>query len=151
MGMRRALGAVIYLGASLLWALLMGLNQAMRCDDSCTAPQYARSWRDNVEAWQYGVIGWLGLAGLTLAVLAVALSFARRWAGFGLLAAHASVFTVNCLVFYVGRPIYSSFIPFALVASFVAAAGFVAVGGWSRQSEAPLGGGASLHADGEAD
>jgi hypothetical protein len=149
MGMKRAFAGVIYLGATLIWALLMGLNQAMRCDDSCTAAQYARSWRDNVDSWQYGVIGWLGLAGLTLAVLAVSLSFARRWIGFGLLAAHASVFTANCLVFYLGRPIYSSFVPFALVASLVAAAGFVAVRGWSRQREAPHGGGASFPADGE--
>ena len=148
--MRRVVAAVIYLGASLVWALLMGLGQAMRCDDSCTAPQYARSWRDNVDAWQYGVIGWIGLAGLTLAVLAVSLSFVRRWAGFGLLVAHASVFTINCLVFFVGRPIYSSFVPFALVACFVAGAGFVAVGGRSPQREAPHGGGASFRADGEA-
>jgi hypothetical protein len=148
--MRRALAGVIYLGASLLWALLMALSQSMRCDDSCTASQYARSWRDNVDAWQYGVIGWIGLAGLTLAVLAVSLSFVRRWAGFVLLAGHAVVFTINCLVFYVGRPIYSSFVPFALAASFVAASGFVAVGGWSRQGGAPLGGGAPFPADGEA-
>lgn len=120
---------MIYLGASICWALLMGLVQAMRCDDSCSAPQYARSWRDNVDAWQYGLIGWLGLAGLTLAILAISLSVVRRWLGFGLLAAHAFVFTVNCLVFYLGRPIYSSFVPFALGASFVALCGFVAVGG----------------------
>ena len=141
---------MVYLGASLLWALLMGINQSMRCDDTCTAPQYARSWRDNVDAWQYGIIGWLGLAGLTLALLAVALSFVRRWAGLALLAVHALVFTINCLVFYVGRPIYSSLVPFALAASFVAACGFVAVGGWSRQTGAPLGGGAPFPADGEA-
>jgi hypothetical protein len=138
MGMKRTFAAVIYLGASLWWALLMALRQAMRCDDSCTAPEYARSWRDNVDAWQYGVIGWLGAAGLTLAVLAVALSPVRRWAGFGLLAAHGAVFTINCLVLYLGRPIYGSFVPFALTASFVAAAGFVAVGGWWQRGGSGL-------------
>ena len=107
----------------------MAMAQALRCDDACTAAQFARDWHDNVDSWQYGVIGWLGAAGLGLALLALALSFLRRRLGLAALVLHGAVITANCLVLYLGRTIYGSFVPFALGATVVAVAGFVAVAG----------------------
>src|ERR687887_1283105 len=105
----RALSAIVYFLATAYWAFLMAMTQALTCDDACTAPQFARDWHDNPDSWQYGVVGWLGAAGLGLAVLALALSFVRRWLGVFLLTMHAAVFTANCLVLYLGRHIYGSF------------------------------------------
>jgi hypothetical protein len=124
----RFLARFVYLAASLWWAFLMVRTQSLRCDDSCVArPQ---EWRDDVNAWQYGVVGWLGAAGLLLAIIAVAL---RR--GFGVMAVlvHGAVFTANCLILYLGRSIYGTFIPFALGATVVFAAGLSATGGLPRK------------------
>ena len=96
MGLRLFAG-LVYLLATALWAFYTAMAQALRCDDGCTAAQFARDWHDNVDSWQYGVVGWLGAAGLALAVLAVALSFLRRWLGLAALVLHGAVFTANCL------------------------------------------------------
>lgn len=134
----RAVGGIVYLLATAYWAFFMAMVQGLTCDDSCTAPQFAQDWGDNRDAWQYGVVGWLGAAGLGLAIIALALSLVRRWLGMLVLTLHGAVFTINCLVFYLGRHIYGSFVPFALGASLVAAAGFTAVGGRFRAArEAP--------------
>jgi hypothetical protein len=125
----RVLAGLVYLVATTVWAFKMAMVQDLRCDDSCTAAGFARDWHDNADSWQYGVVGWLGAAGLGLALLAVALSFRRRWLGLAALFLHGAVFTANCLVLYLGRSIYGSFVPFVLGATVVALAGFVAVGG----------------------
>ena len=128
----RLLARIVYLAASLWWALFMVMSQAMHCDDACVArPSY---WREDDDAWQWGYIGWLGAAGLGLAILAVSLSFARRRLAVAAVIAHAGVFTANCLIFYLGARIYGSFIPFAVGATVVFVAALTAVGLLPRRS-----------------
>ena len=69
------MSAFAYLGCTLVWAGLMELAVALKCDDGCGA---GSDWTDNAHAWQYGTIGWLGVAGLALAVVALFLSLVRR-------------------------------------------------------------------------
>src|SRR5262245_36850904 len=94
----RAAGTIVYLGGTLLWAGLMALTAALRCDDSCTGPRYESNWSDNPDAWQYGVVGWLGLAGLCLSLVAIVLSWFRRPLGVAAFGAHLGVFTVNLVI-----------------------------------------------------
>ena len=124
----RIFGALVYLGCTLLWAGLMALALVMKCDDSCGAGD---DWTDNVHAWQYGAIGWLGAAGLGLAVLALVLSLFRRELGLAALAAHAVVFATNAVILLAGP---GTSVPLVVVgpAALAAAAGFVAVGGPRR-------------------
>jgi hypothetical protein len=124
----RIFGALVYLGFTLVWAGLMALVVGLKCDDSCSA---GGDWTDNVHAWQYGAIGWLGAAGLALALIAVVLSLFRRHLGLAALAAHALVFTTNVVILLAGT---GNGVPLVLLgpAAFAAAAGFVAVGGPRR-------------------
>ena len=98
----RWLTGLAYLAGTGVWTLLMLVSSALKCDDACGAPPY-RDWTDNVDAWQYGAIMWLGVAGFCLAVAVVAASWLRPRLAVAALLAHGAVFVVN-LVILLDRP-----------------------------------------------
>src|SRR5690242_12162588 len=96
----RATCAVIYLGATGVWTVLMGVSAALRCDENCNDRGFHDGWRSNADAWQWSALGWLGLAGLALAIIALVLSRFRRGLGIAGLFAHAGIFSLNALIIW---------------------------------------------------
>jgi len=60
----------IYVGGSLVWALLMFYVAGLSCDDHCSA---FGGWINDRSAWQWHALGALGAAGAVLAVGAILL------------------------------------------------------------------------------
>ena len=121
----RVFGALVYLAAAGVWMVLMGIVGALRCDDSCSSN--SSSWADNAQSWQYDVLPWLGVAGVVLAILALALSLFSHVLGVSVVGLHAGVFVVNTVLLSSGGDINALVL---LIPSAVAvAAAYVAVGG----------------------
>ncbi|SRR6266496_816359 len=128
----RLTSAAVYLAGTAAWALATGVFAALGCDDACGAPPY-RDWRENPDAWQYGVIGWMGVAGLAIAIVAVIASWFRRRLGIAAFCVHASLFVANGVVLVDGvthRTVPALFV-FAVLS--VAVAGALAVSGRTRR------------------
>jgi hypothetical protein len=121
----RVFGALVYLAAAGVWMLLMGIMGALRCDESCSSN--SSSWTDNAQAWQYDVLPWLGVAGVALAILAVALSLFSHVLGVAVVGLHAGVFIANTVLLSSGGDVNALAL---LVPSAVAiVAAYLAVGG----------------------
>jgi hypothetical protein len=115
----RALAAVIYVLTTLLWAGAMVLGRLLMCEGgNCT--------KNELHRMDVSVV--LGFIGLAVAAAAVLGSVLRRSLGFSFLCLHVFVFAVNLGVFWGLGDDPWVFIP---AAAFVAAAGYVAVGGSS--------------------
>ncbi len=76
--MARLLIGLAYLAGTGVWLLASFLTDALRCDDSCRAPQYATDWGDLVDAWQWRAVLVCGVVGGIAALIVVALSIAHR-------------------------------------------------------------------------
>lgn len=94
----RIVFALVYLGGSVIWAFLSLLAAGLRCDDSCTGAEYARTWTDNVDAWQWATLPWFGLGGLALAAAVVAAVWRLPALARALFALHVAVFALNAVV-----------------------------------------------------
>ena len=140
----RATATAVYLAGTCFWWLLMGIGAALRCDDNCLAPEYVDSWRETTDAWQWEAIEWLGAAGALVALAAVVAGWFWRKAGLGFFAAHVAVFGANLFVLLHGADIHGGGGALVLGIAVVAAAGFVAVNGWSPSDAGRGGRAASL-------
>jgi hypothetical protein len=125
MSVTRVFGALVYLAATGIWMILMGIVGALRCDDSCSAT--SSSWADDPSSWQYDVLPWLGVVGTALAVVAVGVSLYRHVLGVAALGLHVGVFVVNIVLLTSGRDINA--LSLLIPAPIAIGAAYVAVGG----------------------
>lgn len=68
--------SLVLLGLSLI-ATLYGVAYGfgLKCDESCGQ---GRGWKYDADAWQWQLLGWSGLALLTLAIVVFVATLARR-------------------------------------------------------------------------
>jgi hypothetical protein len=128
----RAASTVVYLCGTAAWLVVMAVSAGLRCDDNCLAPEYVDSWRATTDAWQWSAIGWLGLVGLLVALVAVIASWFSVKMGLAAYSLHAAVFVANVVIFLRGADVRVGGGP--VLAMLVAAvAGLIAVGLWSSR------------------
>jgi hypothetical protein len=70
--------ALLVVAGGVLMGLAGLLFWGMKCDDACAAAQYASSWRQNVDAWQWTDQVVLALAITGASIVFAALLGARR-------------------------------------------------------------------------
>jgi hypothetical protein len=93
----RLLAAVAYVAGALAWTGVSWISGGLRCDDACVGRAYSTSWTDQPDAWQYGVILPLALAGLGLCVVAVA-AWRRPRLAAAVVGLHLLLFAANLFV-----------------------------------------------------
>jgi hypothetical protein len=125
MRVTRVFGALVYLAASGIWMILMGVVGALRCDDACSAN--SSSWSDDPHAWQYDVLPWLGVIGMALAIVAVGVALYRHVLGVAALGLHVGVFLVNIVLVSSGGDINA--LSLLLPSAVAVGAAYLAVGG----------------------
>ena len=125
----RVVAGLVYLVGTGLWLFLSALAATLRCDDSCVAPRHAESWRDTSDAWQWSVVGWLGLAGGVVALAAVAASWFWKKVGVALFAAHVAVFATSLLILIPGADTRGGEVKLVLAVLIVGGSGVLAVAG----------------------